>query len=267
VNLEDPATALASPDLVSYAIRRGWFDPKAGKSFSFKEVYARDRSGRPDPRQHRGQALLTAPASPSAQGALPFAVKPARKLTVQAVMEILRNRSGPVPICNPAVQEGAVFQLRPQFPPAFGCVYWRTTAEPAVSVFTPWYAGILETPKTHRRPAEEGPWALKHHFEPPPDTFHPRPDHAWWVFKGLQDLVHEGESSWLGPVGKTWSDFEASLFAKGTERDVGARVLWDKDEDGARAFLTKRCHEMAAKALAKARALRERLAKGGPDGK
>ncbi|MHC4597851.1 MAG: dipeptidase [Planctomycetota bacterium] len=252
VDLDDPSTTLGSRDIVTYAIRRGWFDPEAGKPFSFRDVYARDRSSRPDPRQHLGQALLMAPEPLAEAGRLPFCVKPARKLTVRDVMEILRNRSGPVPICNPHVQEGAVFQLRSGLPRAIGCVYWRTTAEPVTSGFTPWFAGILETPKAYRRPAEKGPWTLKHHFGPPPDAFRPRPDHAWWVFKALQDFVHQDEASRLGPVKKAWRGFEASLFESQPALEKEALALWKKDEDAAWALLTKKCGELAAKALEEA---------------
>jgi dipeptidase len=259
VDLDDPANFLGSSDLVAYAVRRGWYDPKAGKPFSFRAVYSRDRSGRPNPRQHLGQTLLAAPARPPGKGNLPFAVKPGRQLTVRAVMEILRNRSGSAPICNPYVQEGAVFQLRSGLPRAIGCVYWRATAEPVASVFTPWYAGILDTPKVYRRPATEEPWTLDHHFRPPPGTFRPRPDHAFWVFKALQDLVHRDGSSRLGSVRRGWREIETRLFENQRALEEKALALWEEDEKGAREFLTKKCGEISTGALQLARTLRDMI--------
>ena len=110
-------------------------------------------------------------------------------------MAILRNTDGPIPLSTPLTQEGAVFQLRAGMPPGIGCVYWRTTAEPATSVFTPWYAGITETPSDYCRKVDVSvQLTLEHHFSPPPGTFDRDGRLAWWTFKDLQDTVHQDYS-------------------------------------------------------------------------
>jgi|GEM_PF-1963872 len=50
-----------SADLISYAIRRGWYDPASGKPFSFREAYQTAERNRPDLRQWWGQQLLVHP--------------------------------------------------------------------------------------------------------------------------------------------------------------------------------------------------------------
>jgi dipeptidase len=157
VNLEDRDNFLSSPDLIDYAIQRGWFDPKGGERFCFREVYGASRDDPPDPRQQRGQQMVTGrsvgwpPEKP-----LPFAVRPARKLTVADVIEVLRDRDSSPPISHPLTQEAAVFQLRAGLPREVGCIYWRTTCEPSTSVLTPWYAGITETPQCYYRVTDVG---------------------------------------------------------------------------------------------------------------
>src|SRR5437870_1069552 len=42
VNFKDRTNWIASPNLIEYAVRRGWFDPKAGKAFDFARVYGAD---------------------------------------------------------------------------------------------------------------------------------------------------------------------------------------------------------------------------------
>ena len=39
IDLNDPSRFLASPDLVSYAEKKGWYDPKKGKRFNFRDAY------------------------------------------------------------------------------------------------------------------------------------------------------------------------------------------------------------------------------------
>ena len=41
-----------------------------------------------------------------------------------------------------------------------------------MSVYTPWYLGITETPEGYYRPGPlQGQLSLEHHFDPPPDTW------------------------------------------------------------------------------------------------
>ena len=69
-----------------------------------------------------------------------------RLASVAAVAEVLRDRSGPGPrlLSDDHTREGAIFQLRAEWPRAVGCIYWRITCEASCGVLTPWYSGITE---------------------------------------------------------------------------------------------------------------------------
>jgi dipeptidase len=262
VNLSDPSQCLASPRLVDYAAEHGWWDPGSGKPFHFAAAFSAERSGRPDPRQAWGQHLVTGRggAWPPKQP-LPWYVKPARKMSVADVMAVLRNTEG-VPLSTPRTQEGAVFQLRDGLPPGIGCVYWRATAEPAISIFTPWYVGITETPRSYYRPADVATQlTLKHHFTPPAGTFDPDPQLAWWTFKALQDLVHQDFSARLPKVQSVWAALERDFLADGEAIEKRARTLWDHDSAAARALLTGYCSELAGRACRQAEKLVSDLGK------
>ncbi len=252
-----PAHCLASPDLIDYAASRGWFDPKAGKSFHFAKAYAAPRDDAPDPRQWRGQVLVTGsketwpPARP-----LPFSVKPARPMTVAAVMAILRDTGGPVALSTPATQEGAVFHLRGDMPPEIGCIYWRATAEPATSVFTPWYLGITETPADYCRPVDIATQlSLEYQFQPPAGTFDRDPKLAWWTFKDLQDLVHKDYAARTRRVQEVWASTEKRMLADQEAVEKKAIALWKSDPVAAQGFLTRYCAELAAAACKEAEKL------------
>jgi len=269
MDLADTDNFLGSPDLVEYAAKRGWYEKeKKGTGpicrdgpegaphkldlspFSFRRAYSKVRGGPPDPRRLRGRELVTGQRDTASQGeGLSFGVRPAEKMTVAAVLAILRDKGGPVPLSTPSTQEAAVFQLRADMPKEIGCIYWRTTAEPVASALTPWYLGITETPPAYYRDAPvETQLSLDHHFRPPRGMFDEDPKLAWWTFKRLQDWVYGDYPTRVTAVSRTWQAFEARLFAEQPTVEAKALELWKTDQEAARAYLTKYCAEVAGKA-------------------
>jgi dipeptidase len=170
-------------------------------------------------------------------------------MTVAAVMAILRDTQGPVPLSTPQTQEGAVFQLRGDMPPGIGCIYWRATAEPATSVLTPWYLGITATPSDYCCPVDiNTQLSLEYHFQPPPGTFDRDPKLAWWVFKDLQDVVHQDYSARIQRVRRAWAEMERRILADQDAVEKKAVALWKTDPAAARRFLTQYCADLAAAA-------------------
>ena len=64
VDLKDTANFLGSPDLITYAAKRGWFDPDGGERFNFRKVYRGNRDDPPDPRRWRGRQLVAGSRQP-----------------------------------------------------------------------------------------------------------------------------------------------------------------------------------------------------------
>lgn len=261
VDLKDTENFLASDDLISYAIERGWYDPERGEPFSFRKVYRKDRQDRPDPRRWRGRQLAAGSDEPWPPGCPPpIGVKPKKKLTVEALAGILRFTGSPGTLCTPSTQEGAVFQLRSDIPPAIGCIYWRTTAEPATSVLTPWYAGIEQTPENYYRAVEfHKHLSLEYHFDPPEGTFKFDPDSAWWTFRRLQEVVHEDYSQRIHVVRPFWAEFENETLADQERVEAKAMKLWNRERQMCVELLTSHCARVAANACRQAEGLTNRL--------
>ena len=261
VDLDDPANFLGSPDLVAYAVRRGWFDPNGGEPFNFRKVYRRDRDDAPDLRRWRGRQLITGRAEPwPPESPPPVGIEPKEKLTVAALIDVLRFAGTPGTLSTPSTQEGAVFQLRANMPPEIGCVYWRTTAEPAPSVLTPWYAGISQTPEHYYRPGDvRTQLSLDHHFEPPPGTFDEDPRSAWWKFKTLQDTVRDDYPARIRIVRPVWAARERAAFDHQPVVEAKAKKLWSTDRQAARDLLTNYCARLAAEACRQADRLSDKL--------
>lgn len=254
VDLSDSANFMAAPDLIDYAVKRGWYDPDSGEKFNFRKAYGVRPVDQPDPRRLRGRQLVMGRDAPEpSTGTLSFAVEPQRKMTVAAVVEILRDTGGPVPLCTPSTQEGTVFQLRADMPAGIGCIYWRTTAAPYTSLLTPWYLGVTSAPPDYARPATLGQAvSLDHHFEPPAGTFDLDQSLAWWKFKRLQDLVCKDFSNRIADIRSAQTAFEGALFERQPAVERKALELWQTDRDAAGKYLTGYCAETAARACQEA---------------
>jgi dipeptidase len=261
IDLADHANFRASPDLISYATQRGWFDSAAGRPFNFRLAYQSPDRTSPEGRQFRGQELVTGKSNPwPPTQPLAFAVRPHKRFSLADVMAVLRDPGGVAAFFNKTTQEAAVFQLRSNMPREIGCVYWRTTGRPDISVFTPWHVGITATPLSYARSdAPQRLLSLGHHFQPAPEIFQPDFSRAWWKFKRLAGMVDESYNARIGTVRDSWSAMERQLFEEQPRLEAQALALWATDPHAARALLTRFCCDRAQAACAHADQLTERL--------
>jgi dipeptidase len=249
VNLDDTDNFMGAPDAIDYAIKRGWYDPS--KPFSFRDAYNPPNQTGWDPRQWRGQSLIYAKTDERLKTEqLPFSVKPDKKLDVADVINILRYHGEKGSLCAPPTLEGAVFQLRNWMPPEIGCVYWRTSAEPCTSVLIPWYLGITDVPEPYHKPVSiEKQLTVEHHINPPEETFDPDPNHTWWTFKELQDVVNSNYEVFVKEVREVWDEFEKKLYSDQCAIEADALKLFTKDKDQARLYLTEYSKSISNKAI------------------
>ena len=260
VNLDDKSNFLASPDLIEYAIKNGWYDPAGGEGFDFSKAYGQWQKRLMDERQWRGQCLITGRnIKQEPDRKLPFSVKPTRKLSVKDVIATLRYH-GEVSLCSNVTQEAAVFQLRSNMPVDIGCIYWRCSAEPCSSILTPWYCGISETPKEYFKAiGVKENLTLEYHFSESPDKFEPDAGNAWWIFKGLQDKVNADYSGRIGIVRAACDKFEAKVFANQLAVENKAMELYRENKPAARRYLTGYSRAVALGAVQNARELTEQF--------
>jgi dipeptidase len=256
VDLKDKSNFLGSPNLIEYAIKKGWYNPAGGKEFDFSEAYGQLQKPLIDERQWRGQCLVTGRnIEKEPDRKLPFSVKPARKLSVKDVISILRFH-GEGSLCSNVTQEAAVFQLRSNMPVDIGCIYWRCSAEPCISILTPWYCGISETPKEYYKAVDViKNLTLECHFSESPEKFKPDDGMAWWIFKGLQDKVNTDYRSRIGIVRVACNEHEEKVFAEQPAVENKALELYRNDKPAARRYLTEYSMAVALRAVDKARGL------------
>ena len=167
LHLEDGENVLSSPDIIGYAVSRGWYNPEKDGAFDFAAVYT-DPGAAAHPtnigRHWAGLRLLAADQY-DFEDNLPFSFKPKSKVDVATIMTVLRdhyeqtdiyepetqddcshNRSFR-PICRSDTRTSFIVQLRKNLPLDIGINYWMCLGSPCVSAYIPFYFGIDSLPE------------------------------------------------------------------------------------------------------------------------
>jgi len=189
IDLKNPDYFLASPNAISYAVDNGFYDPKSGKPFSWKRTYSPSTGSATSTQARRGRLwrflTLVAPSqnfSPDTENMdFPFSVKPDKKLSVQDVINITRDKyqgnkydpakgikggpfanpnyyrgfrfedkryNGPRCICVNNVEYTTVTQCREWLPDPIGGIIWLSFGSQDTACYMPLYAGITEIPES-----------------------------------------------------------------------------------------------------------------------
>ncbi|MBQ0025032.1 MAG: C69 family dipeptidase [Bacteroidales bacterium] len=205
VDLSDKANFAGSPDIVDYAISRGWYNPAKDGEFSFRLAYASEKTLQNENNHIRHNNAYRHFFGREKGDREPIALKPLKPVTLEKMMEAL---SLPV-ICNKGTILATVFHLRGWLPLEEGCVAWNAMGRPNVSVFVPWYLGITEVPAGFGRystPAE----AEAKHLVDNKDFRKNYPDHFYWKYVDSWDVLTKRDKSLQRKMFKAARKFDRS---------------------------------------------------------
>ncbi|MDD2323243.1 MAG: C69 family dipeptidase [Bacteroidales bacterium] len=206
INTADTLNYIISPDLISYAQQRGWYNPETGAEFNFRESY-----GSPESLIHpvntgrmwRGVSVLSGETF-DLTDAFPTFFQPEKLISLQTLMHLLRDHyegtekatstagsphAQEGTICASHTQYGLVAQLRSNLPVEIGSVLWVAMRRPCTQAFIPWYAGITAIPNGFNK--YDYLWAEKNHSHPEEGTWDRIPVHAGFTFADFADFVDE----------------------------------------------------------------------------
>ncbi|NLS93154.1 MAG: hypothetical protein GXX96_13440 [Planctomycetaceae bacterium] len=204
VDLADTQNVLASHDIVTYAVGRGWYDPEKDGPFDFAAVYA-DPKAAANPANYGRQSngLRYVAVNPLAVGNKPpFSVVPAKKTGVHDLIRVLRHNGGDSictvegqqVVCNSAeaicrgnTQTSFVTRLGTQPSRDRGLVYWMCLAAPETSVFIPFPFGIADFPPGFRAETERP--SQERFDQKVTSPFPPEPPQAFWTFSNFANKV------------------------------------------------------------------------------
>jgi len=287
VNPQDTKNFVVSKDLIKYATEKGWYNPEKTQVFNFLEVYSEPREQLMDPRHWLSEGLITQKKiDRSPDRRLPFSVKPAKKISVQDIMAVLRHtntdnymnkmydiatvdgkKKDPENwqwrnICLRRTQEGGVFELSSKLPPAIGCIYWRTSAAPNTGILTPWYIGTTDTPDSYYYSGDlDKVLTADYHFNPKTYSSEPNYKKAWWIFRKLQAQVDRDSMQKTSIVRKIWDKEENRLITDQSKVQAEAMKLYKKNKSAAYKYLTVYCNDVAAKVVNQAQQLSKKFPK------
>lgn len=266
--LNDPDNCLYSPNVISFAAARGYFDPKAGKPFQFDEVYCPATPQKLRYTETRVWSIFrrAAPSlnlSPDYHRAVtgapryPLWIKPDKKLTVADVMGLMRDHYEGTPFDMTrgidAGPFGAPNRWRPMTFKLDGRTYsWErpiSTQQTAYSFvgqarnWLPgpiggvyWY-GLDDSYTSVYLPLHAGITAL-----PPSYTRgnlnHFSWDSAWWVFNFVANYANLKYQMMIKDILAVQQELEHSFFTMQPAVEKTALELFQTDPNLARRYLT-----------------------------
>lgn len=233
IDLADKENYLGSPDIIDYAVKRGWYRPGKDGEFNFAKAYSLPGNYSAELnvlRQWRGTALLAKkrykPDEP-----LPFSFSPRKNLKPTDLFNVLRdhyegteydltdgykegspNNTEKRTICTESTQYAFVSQLREKLPKEIAHRVWIAFGRPDSNAFSPWYVSITAPPEGYNRGNSET--ALQNHFKLPPSFSKFNPDYAFWTFAKLSDLVDRNYRLRIKIARKEWRNFENYIMKR-----------------------------------------------------
>lgn len=232
VNLGDTLNFLGSPDIVDYAIERGWYNPQTDGVFNFRKVYSDPGNLRNMGNivRHLSAINLLSEKQYFMDDDYPFSFVPKKKVDLKMLFKILRNHnentdfdqwkgdsvSSPHEhgraICSSTTQYGFVAQLRNKLPKEIGYVMWLAPFRPCVHPFTQWYFGMDEIPDGFSEDRYQD--ALSHHWETIENVFEFAPRNKFLKFVLHAKSVDENYAAKIVAIKKQIRDYENNLIKK-----------------------------------------------------
>lgn len=231
VDLDDTVNFQGSPDLIDYAVHRGWFDPQKDGEFNFAKAYSHPVNfthANNVLRQWQGTNLLAAksrkPGDP-----LPFSFKPRRVIRLNDLFRVLRdhyegskydstdhykngspNSGKNRTICTESTQYAFVAQLRGWLPVEIAHVVWLSLRRPDSNAFSPWYVSMDAAPAGYSRENADSAW--KNHFSPLPVQAFDDASLAFNTYAKVSETVDRQYKKRIEKTLKVWRNFEDFLF-------------------------------------------------------
>jgi dipeptidase len=255
IDLADADRFMASPNVISYGVENGFYDPKSGRPFNWKRAYDPvEGSVATNGRRARMWRFfeLVAPSKTFPEDLanmdFPFSVKPDLKVSVETVMAITRDRCqgtpyDPVggirggPYQNPNIfretrtigtnraEYTTITQCRGWLPDPVGGLVWIAFGAQDTSCYIPLYAGLTEVPPS---------FSLGDHWQIDRDS-------ARWAFDYVDWMAQAAYMYAIRDVRQEQVRYEHGIVARLSEVDKEAAARFRKNPREAVGYLTGFC--------------------------
>lgn len=249
VNTTDTNNCIASKDLISYAVKRGWYNPVTDGKFNFRKSYGSSQSLNHKVNIMRmWNAINNLSANyyePDAD--FPWLIAPVRKISVEWLANILSSHLEGTPydqtegyikgqphgkntgsICASYTQYGFIAQLRDWMPADVGSLIWMIPRRPCVQAMIPVYCGIQSFPADFSMYNYK--MALKNHFNRPDNLKNITEDHIYWHFSRIADSADSNYHSRIRQFGTEAMKFNRDQLNNQESFELEVLTDWKKNK-------------------------------------
>ncbi len=230
IDLTDTLNFLGSPDIIDYAIDRGWYDPESDKEFNFRLAYGKPSSinNVRNIAREWGAVNLLSVVNYELSDEFPFSFIPKNKVSVRDLMVVLKNHyegtsledkniASPhdydiLPICRKDTQYGMITQLRSWLPIEIGAVMWLAPHRPCSHVFIPWYLGISKIPSKFT--VGDYNSASENHFNKYDDIKLQTNSHIFWNYVNYAESIDNNYYTIMPSIIAKKEDTQNKIFKK-----------------------------------------------------
>ncbi len=249
IDLSDKENFLASKDIVTYAIERGWYSPEEDGKFNFRKVYSQKKNLTADYnylRHWRGIKLLSK-LNLHPRDKLPFSFRPSGIVKIVKLFEVLRDHyEGTIydltnkyktgspnftkkrTICTKTTQYSIVGKLRGNLPVEIAAQIWISFRRPDSNSFSPWYPTINSVPTGYTRINAQK--ALTLHFNKDRSYFTSDTIHPFWNYAKLSNMVDRNYRKNHKIVRKMWKNFENFLLRDIKKQEKEFMYIYKKNK-------------------------------------
>jgi dipeptidase len=267
MDLQDTSNYMGSADLISYAQKKGWYDPSKNGKFNFRKAYA--SNGALENKGNTGRAwsaYSSLEEDYTRNDTFPFSFKPKKKVSKQKLMELLAGHSQGMEgmdktesctignpyelnegmICNGGTIYSFVVESRPWMPVEIGTVMWLSPRRCDVQPFIPWYCGISKVPKNYAKKGYLN--SMENHYKPPADIHEMNNNLAYWDFEVLSANINQDFLKKYPIAFNKKKEMEGNLLQAQDKFEKEALRKYKISPDQAIKFITEYSNEQAIKA-------------------
>ncbi len=267
VNLKDSANFLASPDIIEYAQKRGWYNSEKDGKFNFREVYGDSACNVADynvPRHLAGINRLQKDYHSVNDIPLPFSFKPKIKVRLKDLKRLLSShyedtefcrppenknmhKNKVRPICTETTQYSFVAQLRDNMPVGIGALVWITPYNGCLSPYIPVYFGIYNTNEKLRLKNYKD--AEKLQFNNNKNNLENYPNHAYYTFNQYVKYIEKNYPKRIeeARILKNLTEKELERNQKNLEKSL--LEVYKSYPDDTKKILTDYCNQYVEKVI------------------
>ncbi|MFQ6069911.1 MAG: dipeptidase [Candidatus Aminicenantales bacterium] len=268
LDFKDTENYMASDNVISLAVKKGWYDPNSGKPFRFNKAYAPSDSIGCRRREWRVLSTLAPDLKLDPWSVdYPFSVRPERKVTVEDLKNFHRDfyqgtefdlskglAAGPFsnpnrfatwtrppkgymgwerPISIFRCSYCVVLQARDWLPDWIGGLAWFAEDDPKTSCFVPLYCSITDVPQAFKIGRR--------------DVFNR--ESAWWAFDFVSNWANLRWNAMIEDIRRAYQDFERTFSELQPAVEARAKTLYKENPRACQEYLTRYSNEMAKRVV------------------